>query len=203
MVLQDELNKYLNITDGVYVECGSNDGVFQTNTIDLEKNKNWSGFLIEASPKSFNDCLINRDNDKNIILNCALVSFDYELDFVEGDFDGHPMSSVDGNRLNRNDKIKVKARTFDSILKEYDISKIDLFVIDVEGFELNVLKGIDFNWCAPSYLCIEVYTDDKENIDDFLIEKGYELVSNLTNFNIKDDPYWDGTHNDYLYKKIK
>ena len=200
MVLEDELNKHLNFKNGFYIECGANDGIFQTNTLKLE-SKGWSGILIEASTQAYDKCIKNRNLEKNLILNCALVSNDYNNDSIHGDFDGHPMGSVDGNRLHRNPFLSINARTIDSILKENNISKVDLFIIDVEGYELNVLKGIDFNYCSPTYFCIEVYTNDKEKIDNFLFYNGYELITNLTNFNLKDDPYWDGTHNDFLYKK--
>ena len=203
MILEDELLKYLNYKDGFYVECGSNDGLTQTNTLKLEKLRNWSGILIDASKKAYEQCLTNRDNEKNIILNNALVSFDYKDEFVCGDFDGSPMGSIGGVRLNRKSDMSVKARTIDSILKEYNINKVDVFVVDVEGFELEVLKGIDYQYCSPEYLLIEVYNKDYENIYNFLIENNYELICNLSGYNHIDNPHWDGTHNDYLYKKIK
>jgi len=199
MELKDELNKHMNFSNGVYIECGANDGIRQSNTLILE-NRGWSGILIEASPSAFKKCRRNRSKDKNLILNYALVSFDYDSGFIKGDFDGNCMGSVNGNRLNRSPFLEVRAITVDSMLKEYDISNVDLFVLDVEGYELNVLKGIDFDYCSPTYFCIEVYTKDKADIDAFMSKNDYELLCNLTNFNHKDNPHWDGTHNDYLYK---
>jgi len=33
-------------------------------------------------------------------------------------------------------------------------------------------------------------------------EKKYDLLGNITNYNHEKNPGWDGTHNDYLFKKI-
>ncbi len=72
--------------------------------------------------------------------------------------------------------------------------------MDVEGFELNVLRGIDFNKVTFDYLLIEV-NSHREEIDSLLSSNGYELVENFSNYNPVDNPNWDGTHNDFLYKR--
>ena len=51
-------------------------------------------------------------------------------------------------------------------------------------------------------MLIEIYNKDKEDIFNFLNSKGYELVKNVTNYNKVDNPKWDGTHNDYLFKYV-
>ena len=112
------------------------------------------------------------------------------------------MSSVDGNRLNRSKLYDVKSRTLTSILDEFNVNSIDLFSLDVEGYELNVLKGLNFNKYCPKYLLIEIYSKDYAEILDFLQQYKYELIMSTTNYNLIDNPGWDGTHNDYLFKKI-
>jgi hypothetical protein len=113
------------------------------------------------------------------------------------------MSSVNGERLASNSKLKeVSSRTITSILDEYKIKNIDLFSLDVEGYELEVLKGLDFAVYSPTYLLIEIYSKDYDNIINFLKIQNYEIMLSTTNFNLSDNPHWDGTHNDYLFKKI-
>ena len=48
-------------------------------------------------------------------------------------------------------------------------------------------------------MLIEVYTRDYDAIVDFLKKNNYELHSNFSNYNKKAMPFWDGTHNDYLF----
>ena len=58
-----EIMKYLDFNDGFYIESGANDGVFQSNTLKLEQEKNWKGILIEPSPIGFHKCQSNRSKD--------------------------------------------------------------------------------------------------------------------------------------------
>ena len=68
---------------------------------------------------------------------------------------------------------------------------IDFFSLDVEGSELNVLKGIDFNRYNFKFLLVEITDIDGgkyvNNINNFLVNKNYVLIDNLTSY-------------DYLFK---
>ena len=192
--------KYLDFDNGFYIECGANDGIRQSNTYRLEKEQNWRGILVEPSMFAYERCVENRNND-NIILNVALVSDEYNGDKIYGDFDGDLMSSVQGLRRRNNRMFESKAVTLTSILDEYNVENVDFFSLDVEGYELNVLKGLDFNKYNPTYILIEIYEKDKQEIFDFMNSKDYDFVCNLSGFNRVDNPMWDGTHNDYLFKK--
>jgi FkbM family methyltransferase len=186
----------------LYIECGANDGITQSNTLNLVKNKNWRGILIEPSKHSFDLCKENR-SELNDIINCALVSYDYKEKKIKGDFDGHLMSSVLGLRRNNNYSLfEVEAKQLSEILFEKQISFVDFFSLDVEGYELDVLKGIDFNSHSFKFILVEVYNNYFDEISKLLYENGYELVENLSDFNHSNNPYWDGTHNDFLFKKI-
>jgi len=194
--------KYITTNNGFYIEAGANDGITQSYTYELEK-LGWNGILIEPSIMSFQSCLLNRSN-KNLFYNCALTD-NNDIYKIKGDFNGSLMSSIDGKRLsNNNTLVEVQAKTITKILDENNITdNIDLFSLDVEGYELNVLKGLDFKRFKPKYFIIEVYTHEFDEISDLLTNNGYKLIDNLTGYNHKDWPYWDGSHNDYLFQYIK
>jgi FkbM family methyltransferase len=69
--------------------------------------------------------------------------------------------------------IKVNLRRLDSILKNYapDISRIDILSVDVEGWELEVINGLNISKYRPRVMVIENLFDDEkyrtymENID--------------------------------------
>jgi FkbM family methyltransferase len=191
------LSKYKN---GFYVEAGANDGITQSNTMLLEKEFGWKGLLIEPSLKAYNLCKQNRSSE-NIIINCALVSTD-NITTVKGDFDGILMASINGNRKSRPYlNIEVSAYTLTDIVKQKNIKEIDFMSLDVEGYELEVIKGIDLSseW-APKIFLIEIYTQEFEELRA-LLEPYYKFEGNFSNYNKVDNPGWDGTHNDYIFIK--
>jgi len=182
---------------------GANDGLTQSNTAFFEFSRNWKGVLIEPSLKGYNLCKINRP--QSISVNCACVSNDYTNSKIKGNFvNNFLMGSVDGKRQfgYDNNINEVSARTLENIL-DSTISinqEIDLLSLDVEGYELNVLQGLNLNKYKPHYLLIEIYTNDLLNIINYLENYNYSLLENITNYNKIDHPIWDGTHNDYLFK---
>ena len=89
-----------------------------------------------------------------------------------------------------------------SNLYGFKIEKIDLFSLDVEGYELNVLNGLDLDRHKPTNILIEIYNKDFYNIVNLMLKYNYKLIANISDFNLQNNPAWDGTHNDYLFTKI-
>jgi FkbM family methyltransferase len=197
--LDEKLDKLFHKKEnGFYIELGANDGIAQSNTAFFEKCRGWKGVLIEPSFSAFEACQKNRPNSN--CFNAACVSQDYKEEYVSGDFNGHLMSSVDGKRLNKSSEIvKVKATTLEKILDEVKAEKIDFLSLDTEGYELPILKGLNLNKYRPTYLLIEIYNKDYNDLVNYLSENNYKLLENFSNYNHTDNPYWDGTHNDYLF----
>ena len=54
--LDIKLEKYLNYNNGYFIELGANNGVEQSNTFYFEKEKNWTGILIEPILHKYLDC---------------------------------------------------------------------------------------------------------------------------------------------------
>ena len=200
MGLDLKLKEYLNTPNGFFIEAGANNGIDQNNTKIFEDLFGWKGLLVEPSISAYEVCKQNRPN--SIVINAALSSKD-DIEIV-GDFDGHLMSSINGKRRNNtNNMVTIKTKTLTSILKEHDIKNVDFISLDVEGFEFDVLRGFDFNIWQPSYILIEINGDAKTFIDPYLEKFGYKNIKNLSDFGPHNNPLWDGTHNDYLYKLIK
>lgn len=197
--LQNKLCEiFNNKKNGFFIELGANNGLIQSNTAFFEKNLEWKGILIEPSYQGYVECKKNRKN--SICLNYACVSNDFNEKFVYGDFANNSlMGSINGSRRKNNELVKVQAITLEKILKKYDIKHIDFLSLDTEGYELNILKGLNLDKYRPNYMLIEIYKKDYENIIKFLKIKKYRLISNFSNYNKIDNPGWDGTHNDYLF----
>lgn len=194
-------NLFNNKKNGFFIELGANDGLKQSNTAFFEKYMNWTGILIEPSLKGYELCKINRP--KSISLNYACVSNDFKDNKVKGDFkDNNLMSSIGGKRKNRKSDSYVETITLEKILDNHHIKNIDLLSLDTEGYELNILKGLNLDRYRPNYILVEIYNKDYNNIIKLLTSKKYVLHSNFSNYNKVDNRKWDGSHNDYLFKRI-
>ena len=200
-----KLDKIFNKTDGFFIELGANDGLKQSNTAFFEFTRSWKGILIEPSINSYKICKDIRSN--STVYNYCCVSNEYKSNYVYGDFNGHLMSSIDGKRNNNNNLVPVLAKTLENILDEYFINNsirpIDFLSLDTEGYEYNILQGLNINKYRPKYMLIEIYDYDYDKILAFLNNNNYNLVGNLSNYNKKDNPGWDGSHNDYLFTDNK
>jgi len=190
--MKSTLEKYLNKEKGTYIELGAFDGEYWSNTKWLEDELGWTGILIEPSPSQYQKCLENRPN--NNIFNCACVSFEYDMSEINGDFFGKPGSSVGG-------PVTVDAYTLQALIDKTEHDFIDFLSLDVEGYELEVLKGIDFTKQIIDYVLIEVRTGDEDTLFSFMEDRGYTNLGNISNFTKETHPNWDGTHNDYLFKR--
>ena len=206
MKLVELFNKKEN---GFYIELGANTGLNVSNTALLEAKYNWTGILIEPSTWGCEECKKNRPN--NIILQYACVSNDFESSVVDGDFvDGHPMASIGQTRRTTDNNGNpprhetVPATTLEKILDEHlsGNKQIDFLSLDTEGYEYNILKGMNLKKYSPTYVLIEIYIDDFKKIVELMLSNNYILHSCITNFNHIDNPIWDGTCNDYLFIKL-
>jgi len=195
------LDSIMNKTNGFFIELGANDGLTQSNTAMLEFNRGWKGILIEPSPNAYAECSKNRP--ASTCFNLACVSNTFEGNEIRGDFNGGMMSSVDGVRTGTQNLLSVQVSTLEKILDSVGAGAIDLLSLDTEGYELEILKGLNLNKHRPRYMLIEIYTNEYSSIVEYLSNHSYSLVMNMTNYNTVDNPHWDGTHNDYLFIDAK
>ena len=192
--LDRRISPYLPKRGGYFVELGANNGVTQSNTLHFEKYRQFTGVLIEPIQEKFQECKINRSS-KNFFANNACVSFDYSDPMVEllysnlmtttldgySDINDRHSHAKSGEHLIKGQiyKFEIPARTLNSILIEAGApAKIDLLSLDVEGSELEVLKGIDFQRYVFSVICVE--SRDLVRISEFLNEKGYVLEKKVS-----------------------
>tara|TARA_B100001123_G_scaffold437547_1_gene569974 strand:- start:659 stop:1309 length:651 start_codon:yes stop_codon:yes gene_type:complete len=191
------------IKEGIFLEAGANNGVWQSNTYYLEKKLGWSGILVEPNPRLFANCKDNRKNPDNEFFHCALVAAEYDQSsirgyFAENDYENLLMAQIEGTYSQKKDRwwgkelVEVPAKTLDEILDSSSPEKIDLLVLDVEGYEAEALRGMDFQKHRPSRICVEVWEHlpSKEEVFQILQDNGYELEKKLTS-------------QDYLYEDKK
>lgn len=142
-----------NKKGGFFVECGAYDGVVDSSCKFFEESLEWKGMNIEAVPYLFNRLEQNRPDSINV--EGALFNENTKKMFTHVI---HPKLGWNfGNgflnpvKFHVNDlkkagckfeSFEVSCFRFDSIVSKYDIPKIDIFVLDVEGAEIEALSGI-------------------------------------------------------------
>ena len=168
--LDTKLERYMDHDGGFFIEVGANDGYAQSNTYYFEKLRGWRGILIEGIPELNRECRRNRKRSR--VFDCALVADDHRgshvamryanlMSLVEGAMPGreaeaaHIREGLAVQKLEASYTVDVPVRTLTSILEECEVGEIDLFSLDVEGYELQVLKGLDLTRYQPKFICVE------------------------------------------------
>ena len=194
--LDKQIENYLDYNNGFYVELGANDGIQQSNTYYFEQYRGWKGILIEPIGQRYLECFKNRSTNNKIFCN-ACVSFQYKEKFVELTYSNLMTTATDleNDLINPLEHAKKglkyipnkennytfgsPAATLNSILIKSDAPrKIDFLSLDVEGAEIEVLRGIDHKKFRFKYMCIE--SRNNEKLTQYLIENDYIFVEKLS-----------------------
>jgi FkbM family methyltransferase len=194
--LDRKIEKYIDYDNGYFVELGANDGVSFSNTLYYENKRGWHGVLVEPTPHNYIKCRSNRGS-KNKIYCAACVSFEYSERFVPIIY-SNMMSTALGLESDNLDPwayaksglryltpaedvfvYGAVAATLNQLLIQADAPKqIGLLSLDVEGAEIEVLKGVDHNVFRFSYILIE--SQNFERTKEYLDGCGYAFVERLS-----------------------
>ena len=198
--LDTKVIEKINQRKGFYVEIGANNGLDQSNTLALELYWGWSGVLVEPIPSTFKELKRLRNGRRNYLVQSACVGADWEEKTMQIAFANlmstplgvdsdisHPMAHAESGRKFLGKKLsqlpvtvlEVPAVTMTSILKKSRApQEIDFLSLDVEGGELEVLRGIDFELYTIRWILVE--SRDAERIRKYLEPFGYVLDSQLS-----------------------
>lgn len=171
---------------GFYIECGATNGINSNNTLSLSEFFKWRGLLIEPSLE-YKNCIWSRGG-KDIICHTFLSSQDdVKINFVHhnrGCFAG------DSHVKKKGDKIADYHQTYPMYTKKLSTVLLDLqlrdqlvdfLCLNVNGHELEVIKGINFNQNKIMSLLIK---GDNKQIDSILEKNNYQKVKKISSFNL-------------------
>ena len=164
------------------LDVGANMGWY---SIHFSKWVGQSGkiFAFEPVPEIYEELTsnINLNFCQNIIVfNCALGNQNESVLFNVSDFEGGSGASSENLKFGK--EIKVSKRKLDDVMNEHNLDNIDFLKIDIEGGELNMLKGAEklIEKYKPKLLLeiVDIHCDRfqylPEDVCNFLFNKGYD-----------------------------
>jgi FkbM family methyltransferase len=180
--------------DGFFIEAGAWDGEGLSNTLFFELERNWTGLLIEPTPSLFKQILAKNRNVFAInacIANKRPIVSKFRLFHWYSGRDSS-FNEADRERIDKNSRKVAYVPCFSlaTIMRAIGVSHVDYFSLDVEGGEMDVLKGINFAKIEIESFTIEHNNDrkNKEAINSFMLENGYKILKEdyLDNYFIKN-----------------
>jgi FkbM family methyltransferase len=176
---------------GSHVGKTCNDPIF--NVVD----NNTKLILVEPVPFLFEQLKINYntkfENNHNIIyINKAVSNFIGEIEMTipseKNDFSNLPwwasqLASVNDDHVKGHmstllvEKIKVKTTTLNEIVKEYNITQIDLLHTDTEGHDYTIIMNYNFEIKPKKIMFEHKHMDGLFKVGDKYIELSNKLLS--------------------------
>jgi FkbM family methyltransferase len=198
--LDQKIEEYLPIKYGYFVELGANDGISQSNTKYFELFKGWKGVLIEPYEPNFRKCIKNRKKSTKTF-HAACVSSEFSKETVQlvysnlmttsleevNEIENPRSHAMEGSQFlevsEHVHQFEAPARTLESILDEaLAPNNMDLLSLDVEGVEIDVLKGLNHSRYSFNYICVE--TRNETLMREYLEPLGYKLFQKLTDHDL-------------------
>jgi FkbM family methyltransferase len=177
--------------NGFFIDVGAHHPVRFSNTYSFYR-KGWRGINIDAMPGSMSEFNKVRSEDSNI--EQAIGSELCEKTFYV--FDEPALNTFDQNEADSILKssnyrliksVNLEIKPLSQILDSQDVpDKIDFLSIDVEGLDLEVLKGNNWKKYQPEVILIELLQFDLNNAGNhetviYLESKGYSLFAKTFN----------------------
>jgi len=179
-----------------FIELGAMDGIMYSNTKFFEDNCGWTGILIEPVKHLYDQLVRNRPNSD--CFNYAISETEGEVNYIGY----HATSGMEhtmtiGHKScwhkTQNKPYKVKSIPINKIVDKEKYLEIELFSVDVEGGEFEVLNTFDWD-IDVNMVLIEISEIGEDNSKykkpyhdlekdqkcrDILKEKGFVFVERI------------------------
>jgi FkbM family methyltransferase len=167
-----DYTKLVNRKNPLIVQIGSHDGIlgeeYGLQNL-LDSLDDFKLILIEPIDKFFNNLksVYGKYGDKVHYIKFAISEINGNVNML----DQGCMSKIDNNG-----GIIVNSMTWEKFTNDYCVDKVDLLLLDCEGYEFNILNQINFEKIKPSVIRYEYWwIENKEECDNYLISNGYSI----------------------------
>jgi FkbM family methyltransferase len=179
---------FIGLRQPTYLDIGAYHPYHLSNTALLYQ-KGFRGVNIEPNPDLIS--LFARERPDDINLNLGIANTPGEMEY-------YMMSTPTLNTFSRAEaehycaegytitaRTKIPVRTITDVVNTYCAGQFpDFLSLDIEGLELSILKGIDYDQSSPTVICVETLgfstqrkgTKDQDVIS-FLLDQGYFIYA--------------------------
>lgn len=184
-----------NKKDAFVVQIGAMDGINFDDTRGFLDMYRWNALLVEPIPAIYEELKKNFSDRTNYIFeNSAIANYDGEIvmltippDVIEREnlhpgYKGmsavYPLKNGFGSSYQRDIDVKgqfginmvVPCLTLDSLFIKHNVSKIDIFICDAEGYDWEIFKQLDLEKFQPDFMKLE-YINLTEEEKSLMIKK--------------------------------
>jgi len=197
------LSAHAAMEDFFFIEIGANDGKMHDFVFKRVNKQHWRGILVEPVGYYFERLKAHyAGNDHLILENAAIAEQDGTrvLYRVKEGLSYLP-AWVNGLGTFRQEvllkhgwaipdihdcmvKEEVRCLTLASLLDKHAVKKLDLLLIDTEGYDYEIIKQIDFNNMAPKIIVFEhkhLSAEDRADCEELLRKNQYIIARHYTN----------------------
>ena len=185
-----------------FVEVGANDGDQHDHLKPFIQSRRWTGVMVEPVPYIFARLRENYSSAPGVALeNSAVASEDGTMPFFHlrdagaderlglpdwydgvGSFSREALLQHRGEIPDVEERIvesEVPVLTFASLCKRHGLTEVDLIVVDTEGYDWEIIRGIDFSAHRPRLLIYEHFhltAQTRSSCREHLEAVGYETM---------------------------
>lgn len=180
-VLYTQHFRYLK-RPGNYIDIAANEAVYISNTYFFDRCLGWSGLCVEGNPQYFEK--IYRLRSCTLVPTCVSSKIEDVEFLLHGGLGGIKSTNKHSRKWSKSNEdvqsLKLHCTTIATELRRYGSPQvIDYASVDVEGHELAVLEGIDWNAVKINVLSIEVSKETYPAIKQLMDSVGYSELETL------------------------
>lgn len=158
----------------VYFDLATNDAMAISNTWVFDACLGWSGLCVEPQPRYVSNIFMRRSCE--ILSTCVGSQTGEHMQFtMAGGFGGVAATNKNNPHFQSHGRANIAdvpmiCLKFSDITERRSTTHIDVLSLDVEGHEIHVLHGIDWDNTEIDFIIAE-RGDNK--VDKYLVSKGY------------------------------
>jgi len=164
--------------NGVCLEVGGADGIDQSNSLHLERRYNWRSYLVEPTTDQFN--LLRKYRKDAVSQRCAFVSYDSYASKKNIEIKLNTLLSTilieESNSESEKTEL-VPTNTLDNFFIDHGIRHLDLLILDVEGYEIQVLEGYKRDQSVINFMLVEAW--DFETFDSYAKSRNWKFIKHI------------------------